>query len=527
MKHKLHRFFSGVGTFLIVLFLFLGVLLSKTSVWAVQAFGNVTIDEIIFHLKVPLQGTDTTSIVSFIQQALIPAIKISGVVVAICLLPCLERLVRDRLAQHTGKQVVITVCRYAPPPYIEKHRENAYLLPILPKRICSLIVAIVFIFELGSISKTYALGEYIQQQISPSTWIEDNYVSPADAAITWPTKKRNLIYIFLESMESSYASSDDGGYYTENLIPELTELATENINFSNRETGIGGAVSVPSTGWTVAGMFAQTSGLPLKLPVEGNSMNNYSTFFPGVTSVGQLLEEEGYKNYIMFGSDKAFAGRGNYFSQHGDYEVDDYNWAAETGKIPEGYSVFWGFEDNRLFDMAKEKLLEISQNDEPFNLTLLTVDTHFPDGYRCELCQKEHDTDYKDALSCSSRQVYAFVNWIQQQDFYENTTIVISGDHLTMSAAVNEEIPQEYQRSIYNCIINSVAEPVSAQNRSFSTMDMFPTTLAALGCKIKGERLALGTNLFSDKKTLLETYGYDEVADGLSKRSSFYNSLMY
>ena len=58
-------------------------------------------------------------------------------------------------------------------------------------------------------------------------------------------------------------------------------------------------------------------------------------------------------------------------------------------------------------------------------------------------------------------------------------------------------------------------------------MDMFPTTLAALGCKIKGERLALGTNLFSDKKTLLETYGYDEVADGLSKRSSFYNSLMY
>ena len=101
---------------MIVLFLFLGVLLSKTSVWAVQAFGNVTIDEIIFHLKVPLQGTDTTSIVSFIQQALIPAIKISGVVVAICLLPCLERLVRDRLAQHTGKQVVITVCRYAPPP---------------------------------------------------------------------------------------------------------------------------------------------------------------------------------------------------------------------------------------------------------------------------------------------------------------------------------------------------------------------------------------------------------------------------
>ena len=388
-------------------------------------------------------------------------------------------------------------------------------------------MAVVFIFELCSISKTYALGEYLRQQISPSTWIEDNYVSPTDTTITWPAKKRNLIYIFLESMESSYASSDAGGYYTENLIPELTELALENINFSNKKNGIGGAISIPSTGWTVAGMFAQTSGLPLKLPVDGNSMNNYSTFFPGVVSLGQLLEEEGYKNYIMFGSDKAFAGRGNYFSQHGNYEVDDYNWAAETGKIPQGYSVFWGFEDNRLFTMAQEKLLEISNESEPFNLTLLTVDTHFPDGYRCELCQNEHDTDYKDALSCSSRQVYNFIQWIQQQDFYKDTTIIISGDHLTMSAEINTEIPNTYQRSIYNCIINSAVDSFSTTDRVFSTIDMYPTTLAALGCKIDGERLALGTNLFSDKETLLEEYGYETVCDELSKRSAFYNSLIY
>ena len=401
------------------------------------------------------------------------------------------------------------------------------MFPRIPKKFCSLLIVAAFLFELCSISKTYALGDYVSQQIHPSTWIEDNYVSPANTAITWPVQKRNLIYIFLESMESSYSSSDEGGYYSENLIPELTELATENINFSNRADGIGGALAVPGTGWTVAGMFAQTSGLPLKLPVDGNSMNSYSTFFPGVTSIGEILEDAGYQNHIMFGSDAAFAGRGNYFSQHGDYEICDYNWANQTGKIPQDYHVFWGFEDSRLFEMAKEKLQEISQNEEPFNLTLLTVDTHFPDGYRCDFCQDEHDTDYKNALSCSSRQVSQFVQWIQQQDFYQNTTIVISGDHLTMSAAVNEEIPNTYQRSIYNCIINSAVAPDSSQERIFSTMDMFPTTLAALGCKIKGERLALGTNLFSGEKTLLEKYGYDTFSDEISKRSSFYNSLMY
>ena len=35
-------------------------------------------------------------------------------------------------------------------------------------------------------------------------------------------------------------------------------------------------------------------------------------------------------------------------------------------------------------------------------------------------------------------------------------------------------------------------------------MDMFPTTLASLGAVIDGDRLGLGTNLFSDKPTLAE-----------------------
>lgn len=29
----------------------------------------------------------------------------------------------------------------------------------------------------------------------------------------------------------------------------------------------------------------------------------------------------------MMGSDAAFGGRKNYFTSHGDYEIDDYYWA--------------------------------------------------------------------------------------------------------------------------------------------------------------------------------------------------------
>lgn len=55
-------------------------------------------------------------------------------------------------------------------------------------------------------------------------------------------------------------------------------------------------------------------------------------------------------------------------------------------------------------------------------------------------------------------------------------------------------------------------------------MDLYPTTLASLGVKIDGDRLALGTNLFSNENTLIEKYGLEYVNNELKKTSKFYNS---
>ena len=53
-------------------------------------------------------------------------------------------------------------------------------------------------------------------------------------------------------------------------------------------------------------------------------------------------------------------------------------------------------------------------------------------------------------------------------------------------------------------------------------MDMFPTTLAALGVSIEGDRLGLGTNLFSSKKTIPEEIGLDNFNKELKKSSDYY-----
>lgn len=155
---------------------------------------------------------------------------------------------------------------------------------------------------------------------------------------------------------------------------------------------------------------------------------------------------------------------------------------------------------------------------------MLTADTHFEDGYPCELCDEENDGDnqYGMVLHCSSKQVTEFVSWIQQQDFYENTTIVISGDHLTMDSDFCENVDPDYTRTVYNVIINSPIQPQQEKNRSFTTMDMFPTTIASLGATIEGDRLGLGTNLFSGEQTLAEKLTFDQLNDDLSQKSKFF-----
>ena len=65
---------------------------------------------------------------------------------------------------------------------------------------------------------------------------------------------------------------------------------------------------------------------------------------------------------------------------------------------------------------------------------------------------------------------------------------------------------------------------MSEKNRQFGTFDLFPTTLAALGVTIDGDRLALGTNLFSDRETLTEQYGYAYLSEELQKQSGFYDT---
>jgi len=389
--------------------------------------------------------------------------------------------------------------------------------------IYSVLSVAVSVLLLINAVNVVSLPQWFEAAIKQTKIYDNEYVDPSTVDITFPKQKRNLIYIYLESMETTYLSGENGGGLNHNLIPELYMLAKDNINFSHNND-VGGWENTTDTGWTVASLVSQTSGVPLSGGLEGNSYGQRDKFLPGVTTLNDILKDEGYYQAFMVGSDAEFGGREKYFSQHGVDKIYDLYTARDDGIIPEDYFVWWGMEDKYLYEYAKQELSKISQNQKPFAFTMLTVDTHHIGGYKCDKCTDVYEEQYDNVISCASRQINEFVEWIKQQDFYENTTVIIVGDHCSMDAGYfSRNISEKYERHIYNCIINPAKEPVGkTKKRVFTPLDMFPTTLASIGCDIEGNRLGLGVNLFSPQKTLSEKYGMKTFNDELSKTSKYY-----
>lgn len=467
------------------------VLICFSIKWMFDTWTNLSMEELVYHLTAPLEGTNEEMIWQYVRVCVVPTILIMA-----------------------GISALVVLGRKKEKPYW-RVIAGAVVISVLAQT-CSVYGA----------WKKLDIGGYMANQGEVSTFIDDNYVDPRSVEITFPEQKRNLIYIFLESMETTYADTENGGAFEKNVIPELTTLAQENEDFSGKDdTALNGGYSMPGTTWTMGAMFGQTSGLPLNIPIDANDMDTQDNFFPEIITIGDILESAGYSQTLMIGSDATFGGRRNYFTQHGNYNIKDYNYAIEQGWIPEDYKVWWGYEDQKLFDYAKEELQNLAAGSEPFNLTLLTVDTHFEDGYPCEICPTTYgDNQYANVMACSSKQVDEFVKWIQQQDFYENTTIVISGDHPTMDSDFCEDVDEDYTRKVYTTYINAEEDALSSR-RVYTTFDNFPTTLGALGVQIEGDRLGLGTNLFSSTQTLVERYGIDMEESELKKKSELIDKL--
>lgn len=484
-----------------VIFLF-AMFIQSGSLW-IEKNLNVDYEQLLFTVRSPLKGADTSVVGDVIREFFENYQN-----VFFCLFIASGIVLFAELALISFDAVVGKL-----------HIKCADGMQLV--RIAALILSLAILCR-NTVSGLDKLGyyEYKKHADERTEIYEKYYVDPDNVKITKTRDTGNLILIYLESMETTYASAEAGGAQpTENYIPNLTRLAGENINFSDNDK-LGGFGYVTGATWTSAALLASNTGIPFAFPISQNDMEYYKHYAANASAIGNILEKNGYEQVFLCGSDGEFGGRNTFFKEHGDYYVKDYNYALENGLIPGGYHVNWGYEDSYLYEIAKKELIELAEQGKPFNLTMLTVDTHFPKGYICSLCSDEYPTIAENAVKCADRQLNEFILWLREQNFYDDTTIVVMGDHFRMD---NELIPDNADRAVYNCFINSRAKPVgSIKNREFMTMDMFPTIISAMGFEIAGDRLGLGTDLFSGRATIAEEMGTDALNIELTKSSEYY-----
>lgn len=170
-------------------------------------FGEVYVDEILFYLTNGMTGGNIPATIDFFNK---PYLLSVWLIVAVFLLPFLLFLF------------------FSPP------RRQSY------QKTYALILAVLLSVQLCSIIN---LPAFLRSVIEQSDLYEQHYIAPETVRITFPEQKRNLIYIFMESMENTLFSEKQGGVMQENLMPELEKIARENINFSNKNNKlIGGGV---------------------------------------------------------------------------------------------------------------------------------------------------------------------------------------------------------------------------------------------------------------------------------------------
>ena len=198
-KHDLRERIIRISTNAILcIVLFTAFLGFFAACWYVRIYGRIGFDSVIFTLTGGLGGVSTDLVQKFLTGAVLPSV--------LCTLVAGFLLLRR---WNWKRWIAIALC---------------------------------LVLSVGLLTHAAFNVELVQYMVNKnqiSELYESEYRDPKEVSITFPEEKRNLIYIYMESMETSYQDKELGGALDYNLIRELTWLAEENINFSHNNS-VGG-----------------------------------------------------------------------------------------------------------------------------------------------------------------------------------------------------------------------------------------------------------------------------------------------
>ncbi len=385
--------------------------------------------------------------------------------------------------------------------------------------------------------QTYQTNQ-VRAEASPNdmkeveSYIKEHYAEPNDETFGI-AKGKNVIYIHLESFQQfliDYKLKDENGVEHE-VTPFLNSLYHSNSTFSFDNF----FHQVKAGKTSDAETLFENSLFGLNQGSLFTQLGGKNTFQAAPDILGQT---QGYTSAAFHGNAGTFWNRNetykklgyNYFFDASYYDVNDEN------------SFQYGLHDKPFFQQSVQYLEHLQQ---PFYSKFIAVSNHYPyskftndeAGFPLASTNDETINGYFATANYLDTAVEEFFNYLKASGLYDNSVIVLYGDHYGISNSRNKSLAElvgktsdtwtnfdnaQMQRVPY--MIHLPGQTNGGINHTYGgQIDALPTLLHLLGIDTKNYN-QLGQDLFSKQHDQLVSF---RDGDFVTPKYTYYSGTTY
>lgn len=363
-------------------------------------------------------------------------------------------------------------------------------------------------------------------------YVKGHYAKPNDQYFGL-AKGRNVIYIHLESTQQfliDYKLKDENGAEHE-VMPFINSLYHSNstFSFSNFFHQVKAGKTSDSETLFENSLFGLNQGA---LFTQLGGKNTFEAA-PNI-----LKQTQGYTSAVFHGNSGTFWNRNETYKRLGY----DYFFDASYYNVTEDNSFQYGLNDKPFFQQSVKYLEHLQQ---PFYTKFIAVSNHYPysqlsgDETGFPLAQTKDETinSYFSTANYMDTAVHEFFDYLKQSGLYDNSIIILYGDHYGISNARNKELAQllgkdrETWSNFDNAQVQRVPYmihiPGMNKGKIIDTyggqVDALPTLLHLLGVDTQNY-IQLGQDLFSPDHKQLVAF---RDGDFVTPNYTYYGGILY
>ncbi|KRL63425.1 LTA synthase family protein [Lactobacillus psittaci] len=350
-------------------------------------------------------------------------------------------------------------------------------------------------FQTSDVSKT-ANADELNQIID---FTQKNYAKP-NKSYFGLAKNKNVIIIHLESFQQFLINLKVNG---KEVTPFLNSLYRNKntLSYSNFFHQVGLGRTSDAENMLETGTFGISDGSLF------TSLGSNNTF----QAAPQILRQSGYTSAVFHGNVGSFWNRNDVYKNLGYNYFFDKNYFSNEKQDLDGY----GVKDKLLF---AESIKYLEQMQQPFYVKYITVTNHIP----FQLDDEDKDPDFKTSDTSDQtinnyfetahyldQAVKEFFDYLKKSGLYNNTMVVIYGDHYGISNSENNTLAPllNMNSASWSSYDNTQLQRVpfmihmpgikgGIKKTYAGEIDVLPTLLHLLGIKTKNY-IQFGTDILS------------------------------